>query len=274
MFKGQFTNDAFTSGDTAYIKNTFIDVLNKASSADWANITAQFPNLTASIENTHDALNRFNYFLGLNIGDTPRYMITEAFANKNFALLFGGIIIPVLAALTQWINTKLMPQPANDNKSNADDPTAQMQQSMKTMNIMMPIMSAIFCISLPAGMGLYWIAGSVVRSIQQVIINKHIDKIDLDAEIKKNVEKRNARLRKAGIDPEKLAQKATQSTKSVNYNYDSNKKTLSQKAMLNGKPIDEVTSDSVDYKNKNASKPGSLASKANMVREYNERNNK
>ena len=135
-------------------------------------------------------------------------------------------------------------------------------------------MSFFIAFSVPVGLGLYWIAGSVVRSIQQVIINKHIDKIDLDAEIKKNVEKRNARLRKAGIDPEKLAQKATQSTKSVNYNYDSNKKTLSQKAMLNGKPIDEVTSDSVDYKNKNASKPGSLASKANMVREYNERNNK
>ena len=64
-----------------------------------------------------------------------------------------------------------------------------MASSMKTMNIMMPIMSAFFCYTLPAGMGIYWIAGAVVRSIQQVIINKHIDKIDLDELIAKNVEK-------------------------------------------------------------------------------------
>ena len=48
MFKSQFTNEAFTSGDTTYIKNTFIDVLNKASTADWNSLTAQFPSLSAS----------------------------------------------------------------------------------------------------------------------------------------------------------------------------------------------------------------------------------
>ena len=63
MFKSQFTNNAFTSGDATYIKNTFIDVLNKASTADWNSLTAQFPSLSASIENTHTALSRFNYFL-------------------------------------------------------------------------------------------------------------------------------------------------------------------------------------------------------------------
>ena len=60
---------------------------------------------------------------------------------------------------------------------------------MKMMNTMMPIMSAFFCYTLPAGMGLYWIAGSVVRSVQQVVINKHIDKMDIDEVIKKNKEK-------------------------------------------------------------------------------------
>ena len=59
-----------------------------------------------------------------------------------------------------------------------------MAQSMKMMNTMMPLMSAFFCFTLPAGMGLYWIAGSVVRSIQQVVINKHIDKMDIDEIIK------------------------------------------------------------------------------------------
>jgi YidC/Oxa1 family membrane protein insertase len=264
MFKGQFTNDAFTSGDTAYIKNTFIDVLNKASSADWANITAQFPNLTASIENTHDALNRFNYFLGLNIGDTPRYMITEAFANKNFALLFGGIIIPVLAALTQWINTKLMPQPANDNKSNADDPTAQMQQSMKTMNIMMPIMSAIFCISLPAGMGLYWIAGAVIRSIQQIVINKHIDSIDMDAEIAKNIAKYQ----------EKMAKMKSTSDMNVYAKLSTRSSDLASKSSVSDAEKEEKLQKATSIYNGKEIRKDSLLAKANMVKEFNEKNNK
>ena len=92
-------------------------------------------------------------------------------------------------------------------------------------------------------------------------------KMDLEAEIKKNVEKRNARLRRAGIDPEKLNQRASMSTKSISVK--ASVDTNSSKATLNGKPVD-----STEYYNKNASKPGSLAAKANMVKQYNERNNK
>ena len=90
-------------------------------------------------------------------------------------MIIAAFVIPVLSALTQWINTKLMPQPDASNKG---DQQNSMAQSMKMMNTMMPLMSAFFCYTLPAGMGLYWIAGSVVRSIQQVIINKHIDKME------------------------------------------------------------------------------------------------
>ena len=84
-------------------------------------------------------------------------------------------MIPVLAALTQWINTKLMPQPENSNAQ-----TDQMAATMKSMNVMMPLMSAFFCYTMPIGMGIYWIAGAVVRCIQQIVINKHIDKMDID----------------------------------------------------------------------------------------------
>ena len=90
-----------------------------------------------------------------------------------------------------------MPQNTDPNaKIDPNDPAAQMQQSMKTMNIMMPLMSAFFCLSLPAGMGVYWIAGAVIRSIQQIVINKHIDKTDIDAEIAKNTEKYKKKMEK------------------------------------------------------------------------------
>lgn len=267
MFKGQFTNEAFTSGDTTYIKNTFIDVLNKASTADWNSLTAQFPSLSASIENTHTALSRFNYFLGLNISDTPMYMIKTGFADKAFLLMLGGVMVPVLAALTQWINTKLMPQPATDNsKANADDPTAQMQQSMKTMNLMMPIMSAVFCLSLPAGMGIYWIAGAVIRSIQQVVINRHIDKIDIDAEIAKNTAKYKEKLEKNKT-TKQMSLYANLSTKSNDLS-STNKSGISE-----AEKEEKLEKVKAVYNNKEIRKD-SLLAKANMVKDFNEKNNK
>jgi YidC/Oxa1 family membrane protein insertase len=265
MYKKQFTDAAFTSGDPTYVKNTFIDVLNKASSADWESLTNQFPSLSSSIEATHSALNHFNNFLGLNIGEQPLNMIKTAFADRNFGLLIGAIIVPILAALTQWINVKLMPQ-ANDGKIDPNDPSAQMQQSMKTMNLMMPIMSAFFCLSLPAGMGIYWIAGAVVRSIQQILINRHIDKIDIDAEIAKNTAKYKEKLEKNKT-TKQMNLYASLSTKSndlaktgTSQVTDAEKEAKLQKAQ-------EV------YKNKNIRKD-SLLAKANMVKHFNEQNNK
>ncbi len=264
LYANQFTNAAFTSGNTDYIKNTFIDVLNKASTADWDSLTAQFPNLTASIENTHSLLSRYNNFLGLNIADTPMYMIQTGFANKAFFLMLGGVLVPLFAALTQWINTKLMPQPATDNKPDADDPTAQMAQSMKTMNLMMPIMSAVFCLSLPAGMGIYWIAGAVVRSIQQVVINRHIDKIDIDAEIAKNTAKYK----------EKMEKEKTTRQMSLYANISTKNNDLSSKSGVSEAEKEEQLSKAAAVYNGKQIRKDSLLAKANMVKEFNEKNNK
>ena len=270
MFSKQFTNEAFTSGNTEYISNTYIDVLNRASSADWNTLLEKYPALSSDISNTLNNLKGYNNFLGINVGYSPMDTIRNAFESKSYLVIIVAVLIPLLSAITQWVNVKLTPTANNSNSGN--DQADQMAATMKGMNTFMPIFSAVMCFSLPAGMGIYWIAGSVVRSIQQVVINKHIDKMDLEAEIKKNVEKRNARLRKAGIDPEKLNQRASMSTKSINSKASN---TYSSRAMLNGKPIDiDGSANSSDYNNKNAAKPGSLASKANMVRQYNEKNNK
>ena len=263
QYSKQFTNDSFVNGDASYIKNTFIDVLNRASSADWQNLTSQFPSLSDSISNTHSLLSRYNNFLGLNIGDTPMYMIQNGFADKRFLLLLGGLLVPALAALTQWINAKLMPQP-NNGKVDADDPTAQMQQSMKTMNVMMPIMSAFFCLSLPAGMGIYWIAGAVIRSIQQVLINRHIDKIDIDAEIAKNTAKYK----------EKQEKNKTTRNMSLYANISTRNDDLSSKnsSVSDAEKEEKIQNAQNVYSNKNIRKD-SLLAKANMVKEFNENNN-
>ena len=266
MYKGQFTNEQFLAGNTEYIENTYIDVLNKASSADWTSLSDQFGSLSSSIDLTHNALNKFNSFLGLNIGDSPMYMIQTAFSNKQFLLLIGGIAVPALAAFTQWINTKLMPQNTDNNgKIDPNDPSAQMQQSMKTMNIIMPIMSAFFCLSLPAGMGLYWIAGAVVRSIQQIVINKHIDKTDIDAEIAKNTEKYKKKMEKMKSSPQ-MNMYVNMSTKNIS--------SIAKNSPVATVDMDEKVANSRKVYENNNIRKDSLLAKANMVKDFNENINK
>ena len=175
MYAKQFKDELFVSGNVEYVQNTFIDCLNKASTSEWLSISEKYPELASDVAATLEHLDVYNSFLGLNIANSPSYIIGEAFKTGSFLLIIGAIAIPLLSALTQWINTKLMPQ-ASTSSNSGNDATDSMAQSMKMMNTTMPLMSAFFCFTLPAGMGIYWIAGSVVRSIQQVAINKHIDK--------------------------------------------------------------------------------------------------
>ncbi len=268
MFKKQFENESFINGVSTYVQNTFIDVLNKASSSEWATVKSTFPELSRDVDNTLGLLNKYNFFLGINIADTPKYMLTSNWSKGAYLVAIAALIIPALAAITQWINVKLTPQAASQS-SDPNDQQAAMAQSMKTMNLMMPLMSAFFCFTLPSGMGLYWIAGAVIRSIQQIAINRHIDKMDIDEVIKKNEAKAKKKIEKMGIRSEKLNAYANMNTKKVDT-------TMAQKAKMvssSKKEINESFADSQGLYNVNA-KPGSLAAKANMVRDYNERNNK
>ena len=245
QFKNEFTNELFTSGNVEYVKNTFIDVLNRASTAEWESIYAagNFPELKDTVINVMAQLNKFNNFLGLNIGDSPVYTVKTAFANHQFGLLLLAVLIPVLSAVTQWVNVKLTPQQSK-NQSTGNEQADQMANSMKVMNTFMPLMSAFFCFTLPG-------------SIQQVAINKYIDKMDIDEVIKKNQEKREAKLKKAGIDPNAISSNANRSTKAMdrlNQIKEENEKKLAA-AQASDKP------------------KGSIASKANLVKEFNEKNN-
>lgn len=264
MFAKQFENENFIGGVTSYVQNTFVDVLNKASSADWASLREHFSSLSGDIDHTLSLLDQYNNFLGLSMSNSPAFTFSEARADGSFLMMAAAFSIPVLAALTQWINVKLMPQQAT-NTDNEQQNT--MAQSMKTMNMIMPIMSAVFCYTLPAGMGLYWVAGAVVRSIQQVLINKHIDKMDLDEVIKKNEEKAKKKMEKAGAKAEQMAAYANMNTKKAGMASKASISAMSQEEK------EEIVRKSTEYYSKNA-KPGSMMSKVNMVREYNEKNNK
>lgn len=257
--------------DVTKLSNGIIDVLNKLSSADMATVAEHY-NLTEltyeghlilSNETTRGLIDTYNNFLGLNMGDSPSMLIRNAWTAGAFGIVIGAILIPVLSMVTQWINVKLMPQPANDNK---DSQASSMAQSMKTMNMLMPLMSGWFCFTLPSGLGLYWVAGSVVRSIQQIIINKHIDKMDFDEIIKKNSVKSAKKLQKMKEAQERMNTYASMNTRNIQ------SKTNVPSGTNNVKK-EETVKKSTDYSNSGNAKPGSMMAKANMVKQYNEKNN-
>ena len=260
MYTKQFNNELFTGGNVQYIENTMIDCLNRASTAEWNGLSEQFSSLSADVSMTLEKLNEYNNFLGLNMANSPSFTMKDAFSTGNYLLVVGALLIPLLAAFTQWMNTKLMPQ-ANANSGN--ETADSMAQSMKMMNTMMPIMSAFFCFTLPAGMGLYWIAGAVVRSIQQVMINRHIDKMDINDVIKKNEAKAAKKIERMKASYDNVSNYAAMKTKGVN----------DKASYVNTANKEEALKKANDYYSKNA-KPGSIAAKANMVKEYNEKNSR
>lgn len=269
------------------IENGIVDVLNMLSTSDMAKVADHY-DLSALQFNGEYILNQlnaggeviqrglintYNNFLGINIGNSPSFMVSEAWNAEGgiqWLMIIVALIIPILSAVTQWINTKLMPQ-ADTSNSNKNDQQNSMAQSMKMMNTMMPIMSAFFCYTLPAGMGLYWIAGSVVRSIQQIIINRHIDKMDIDDIIKKNEAKAAKKIEKKGVSASVLNKNANLSTRNVGT---ANKPSMASKAQVNTSSRQETGKADVTGASSKNAKPGSIAAKANLVKQYNEKNNK
>ena len=255
------------SMNSGELQNGIVDVLNKLSTSDMNLISSHYQlsdltyngQLILSNDTTRGLIDTYNNFLGINIGNSPSYMVKEALATGAYLMVIVALIIPVLSAVTQWINVKLMPQ--QNDQNNMNDQAAAMASSMKTMNMVMPLISAFFCYTMPSGMGLYWVAGSVVRSIQQVVINKHIDKMDFDEIIKKNEGKSAKKMEKLKANQEKMAGYANLNTKSIQKNAN-----MSAKAT-----VKDVNDSQTETK---SAKSGSMMAKANMVKEFNEKNNK
>ena len=235
--------------------NTIIDVLYKFSDSTWTTLTDKFPALESIITETQSSVEQFNSFLGINIAETPQAMLMNGFKTGAVLTIIAAVLIPVLSGLTQWISIKLTSQSSAQGEEN------QMAAQMRTMNIMMPLLSVFMCFTFQAGLGIYWIASAVVRCIQQVVINKHLSKIPVNELIEKNVEKAKKRRDKRGVSAQNINQMAQRNVRNI----DETKK----KAVSNAEKEEQLRK--AAEANKNA-KAGSLAAKANMVKKFNENN--
>ena len=234
--------------------NKMVDILYKLNPAQWNLLGQAFSGSTHVIADNSAAIERMNSFVGINLATNPWQGLVPSLA----------WLIPIAAGLSQWYSTKLMT--ANQQTQSEDAPGGQM---MKQMNVMMPLMSVVFCFTLPAAVGIYWVASSAFQIIQQIGVNAYLNKIDIDEMVKINIEKANKKRAKKGLPPQKINQNASANLKAYQAKADQEEEQRTDKMEKVKKQVKE----SSNYYNDNA-KPGSLASKANMVAKYNEKHNK
>ncbi|PWJ46831.1 YidC/Oxa1 family membrane protein insertase [Faecalicatena contorta] len=231
--------------------DTLVQVLYKFQDSTWNTLVEKIPSLKDAVETTTQTIGHLNSFVGINIGEAPFTMLMSAIKNFSIVGIILAVIIPVMAGLTQFISVKLQPQPQVDTSN-------PMANSMKTMTYTMPLFSVFMGFTLPAGLGLYWAISAIVRSVQQFAINKYLAKKSTEELIAENQKKAAKKREKKGTSAKTINKMATTSTKSV----DDKKKSKMSDAERNErlKKAEQYT--------KNA-KPGSLASKANLVSKYN-----
>ncbi len=95
-------------------------------------------------------------FMGLDLSATPDI--------QNPSLLW---VVPILATgaafFSNWVSRKINPV------------SAEQEQSMKGMTMMMPLMTAFFTFTLSAGIGVYWFISTMFSVAQMVVLTKYFE---------------------------------------------------------------------------------------------------
>ena len=240
--------------------DSIVDFLYALSPSQWESLQniSQFSGFSDQISKTASEIQKMQTFGVLNIADQPLSYIKTG----SLILIIAALAIPLLSWATQMLNLKLMPQAATQNGNNDNN---AMASSMKTMNTVMPLMSAFFCFTFPVGLGIYWIASSVVRSIQQLLINRHLNKMNIDDLVNENMKKMEAKRAKEGLPPQKITNQAHQSARNIN---------KIEKGMSGTDEANRAKKVEEAYKNASHAKAESITAKANLVRDFEERNKK
>lgn len=236
--------------------NGIIEALYRFQTSSWNALIDQMPSVENVARETIQEVGRLNNFLGIDIGSHPWNLLTDAIAAASIGGIILAVIIPVLAGLTQFISVKLSQMNSTASMQDSDNP---MMNSMKTMTYTMPLISVVFGFTLPAGLGLYWVASAVVRSIQQVFVNRYLKKKSVEDLIEENRKKAQKKREKKGTSADEINRMATKSTRNVG---------IASKAKKEDDPAKEEKIKSALEAARNA-KPGSLTSKAYLVNRYN-----
>lgn len=236
--------------------NNIIDLFAKFDQTEWNTFFETFSGMKEQVGDTVSRILSSNTFLGINLIERP-------------AILSFAVLIPILAGVFQYLAAKTM---TIRNAAAAEDDTSK---TMNTMNTMMPLMSVVFCLFLPCGVGIYWVASSAVRFVQQWIINKNLGKTSVEELVKANVEKKNKKRAKQGLPPirdnaevnvrrlQRVEEKALAEEEAKKARI----RSMKEKARLSKEATD---AESPEQKTEKAA-PNGIAARAGMVRDYNDK---
>lgn len=198
----------------------------------------------------------YSFALGINISEAPGYRLTWA------------LLIPLVSVICNFLSIKLsMAKTGQSGDATADS-------MMKSMMITMPIMSALICITMPAGIGIYWAMGAFISIIIQIGMNMYFDHMDMDKFIEKQIAKAEKKKEKRGgkksfmqrmMDSSEEAQRELEKQQAMRKNAANSLKSYvpsekAQKAATN--------------KNGKQYKKGSIGANANIMMNYNNREEK
>ena len=195
-----------------------------------------------------------SFILGINISEAPGYKLSWA------------LLIPITSALFQYLSMKV----SNTANSAAGNDTAG--SMMKSMQVTMPLMSLFICITLPAGIGVYWSISALISLLTQLIINAYYDHQDMDKILEQEMRKAEEKRKKNGgkksfmermMDQSADAQEQIEKQQAMRKN--------SAASLRNYVPSNEAQKVSENNKNKKY-KEGSIGSKANIMMNYNNEN--
>lgn len=168
------TTDQVTTLTNYLVKMGWYTIPAKAGSYDqitllqqvhshWADVVSS--GLTSQIT----ALKDIDFsFLGLNLGTTPKwnfFTTVDWGTTSSWLPALGLFLIPFISAFLSWLSMQI------SNMASPPDPQTQAQ--MKTMNLMMPLMSVWICFVMPAALGIYWIANSVFGMARDYSMTKY-----------------------------------------------------------------------------------------------------
>ena len=234
--------------------NQVIDVLNYFTADAWNQLADAMPAISSAIESVHQQVAGINNFvLGINVAQAPGFRLSVY------------LLIPICAALFQFLATKTMKQP-----DMGDNPAAGMT---KSMTYFMPLMSAYFCLVAPAGMGIYWATSALFMCVQQLIVNQYMEHADIDKMIEKNrakAAKKKAKGKKSLMD---RLTGAAQNTEQAGGQSASGRKTITDIASMNLKKMPGGSSDTADMQNIDLDKLGKIGRNAYLVSQYDKEQN-
>jgi len=102
-------------------------------------------------------------FYGVNFGDIPANSVNKT-VDKKERPSYYTLIVPVLSLVFSIVQNKITMK-----KNNL---TEEQIEQQKTMNLMLPFLSAYISYIMPLALGIYWLIGNVCSLISQLLIDK------------------------------------------------------------------------------------------------------